>query len=109
MKPDPAAERKLVRTLANMLANEQAMIGRWRTAGRTATYLGAVLCVLAVFGHLQETGAHWAYAVMAGVGGLCIGLGLWFTTFVEQWPVIRQFIDAEQVRRRSKELDEGAG
>jgi len=47
----------------------------------------------------------WIFAALSGVGGLCIGLGLWFSTFVKQWPVVRQFIDAERVRQRIAEID----
>ena len=105
MKPDPSVERKLVRTLARFLADEQAQLGRWRMAARAAIFLGAVLWTIALFGYLQDSGASWVFAVLAGVGGLCLGVGLWFTTFVEQWPVVRQFIDADRVRRRSGEFD----
>jgi hypothetical protein len=36
---------------------------------------------------------------------VCLGLGLWFSTFVAQWPAVRQFIDAERVRQRNIELE----
>lgn len=106
MNPDVKLEKKIVRTLAKFLADERAGLGRWRTAGKAWTYCGAILWVLAIFGYLQDTGGHWILAVLAGVGGVCLGLGLWFSTFVEQWPAVRQFIDAERVRQRSIELDE---
>ena len=105
MTPDAKLEAKIVRTLAKFLADERAGLGRWRTAGNAWTFAGAVLWVVAVFGYLQDTGGHWMLAVVAGVGGVCLGLGLWFSTFVAQWPAVRQFIDAERVRQRSIELD----
>ncbi len=105
MKPDAKLEAKIVRTLAKFLADERTGLGRWRTAANAWTYSGAVLWVLAIFGHLQDTGGHWMLAVISGLGGVCLGLGLWFSTFVAQWPAVRQFIDAERVRQRSLELE----
>jgi len=105
MKPDVNLEAKIVRTLAKFLADERSGLQRWRTIGRAWTFSGAVLWVVAIFGHLQDTGGHWMLAVLAAAGGVCLGLGLWFSTFVEQWPAVRQFIDAERVRQRSIELE----
>jgi hypothetical protein len=105
MKPDAKLEAKIVRTLTKFLADERKGLGRWRTAGKAWTYSGAVLWTLAIFGYLQDTCGHWMLAVLSGIGGVCLGLGLWFSTFVAQWPAVRQFIDAERVRQRNIELE----
>ena len=105
MGPEQKLEAKIVRALAKLLADEQRQVARWRTAGKISTLLGAVLWTVALFGYLQEAGGSWLLAVLAGVGGLCLGLGLWFTTFVEQWPAVRPYIDAEKVRQRATEID----
>ena len=99
-------EEKIVRTLANFLANEQGLIRRWNAVGKALITLGALLWTLAFFAYAQSAGASWIVAVLSGVGGLCLGLGLWFSTFVTQWPVVRQFIDAEKVRQRIIEIDD---
>ena len=106
MSPDTSLEGKIVRTLAKFLANEQILIRRWRVVGKASIFLGSLLWVLAIFSYAQEAGASWIFAALSGVGGLCLGLGIWFTTFVAQWPVVRQFIDVEQVRRRAIEIDD---
>jgi len=106
MSPDAKLEGKIVRTLAKFLANEQILIRRWRVVGKASIFLGSLLWVLAIFSYAQEAGASWIFAALSGVGGLCLGLGIWFTTFVAQWPVVRQFIDVEQVRRRAIEIDD---
>ena len=95
-----------MRTLAKFLANEQILIRRWHIVGKASIFLGSLLWVLAIFSYAQEAGASWIFAALSGVGGLCLGLGIWFTTFVAQWPVVRQFIDVEQVRRRAIEIDD---
>lgn len=82
MKPEAKLEAKIVRT-----------------------YSGAVCGCWPFFGYAQDAGGHWSLTVLSGVGGVCLGLGLWFSTFVAQWPAVRQFIDAERVRQRSLELD----
>ena len=105
MKPDANLEKKIVRTLGKFLADEQAALGRWRRVAQAWMLAGAILWTVALFGYAQPGGGHWILAVLAGLGGVCLGLALWFSTFVEQWPAMRQFIDAERVRQRSRELD----
>ena len=104
MNPDVKLEKKVVRDLAKFLASEPESVRRWRRIGTASIYLGSILCVLPAFLCAQDSCVPWILATLAGVGGFCLGLGLWFTTFIEQWPVVRQFIDAERVRKRSAEL-----
>ena len=106
MSPDAKLEGKIVRTLARFLVNEQALIRRWRVVGKASIFLGSLLWALAILAYAQNACAPWVFAALSGVGGLCLGLGLWFSTFVTQWPVVRQFIDAEQVRQRAIEIDD---
>ena len=105
MKADAKLERKMVRMLGEFLADEQAALRRSRRVANAWIISGSILCTVALFGYAQPAGGHWILAVLSGAGGVCLGLGLWFTTFVEQWPAMRQFIDAERVRQRSRELD----
>ena len=105
MKPDAKLERKIVRMLAKFLADEQTALGRSRGFATAWIICGSILWTVAVFGYAQPAGGHWILAVLSGVGGVCLGIGLWFSTFVEQWPAVRQFIDAERVRQRSRELE----
>jgi len=105
MSPDIKLEEKIVRTLAKFLADDKVLIRRWRIVGQASIFLGSLLWVLAIFAFAQDAGVSWIFAALSGVGGLCIGLGLWFSTFVTQWPVVRQFIDAERVRQRMVEIE----
>jgi hypothetical protein len=105
MPADTRREGKIVRILAKFLANEQQLIGRWRMVGNAAIVLGSLLWAVAILAYAQDASPAWGVAALAGVGGLCLGLGLWFSTLVTQWPVVRQFIDAEKVRQRIVEID----
>jgi hypothetical protein len=104
MNPDAKLEKKIVRDLAKFLAGEPESVKRWRRIGNAWIVAGSLLCVLALFICSQDASIPWILATLSVLGGFCLGLGLWFTTFVEQWPVVRQFIDAERVRQRSAEL-----
>ena len=105
MKPDAKLERKIVRMLGKFLADEHAALGRSRAVAWAWIISGSVLWTVAIFGHAQPAGGHRILAVLSGVGGVCLGIGLWCSTFVEQGPAMRQFIDAERLRQRSRELD----
>jgi hypothetical protein len=106
MNANANVERKVVRNLAKFLADEQVLVSRWSMVGKALTFLGSLLWVLAIFAFAQDSSVSWVIAAISAVGGVCIGLGLWFSTFVTQWPVVRQFIDAERVRQRSIEIDD---
>ena len=104
MTPDAKYEKKVVRSLAKFLADEGALLGRWRAVGNACVWTGSVLWVLAIFVFAPEAGGAWILAALAALGGLCLGIGLWFSTFATQWPIVRPFVDAEKVRQRSVQL-----
>ncbi|MCY7319634.1 MAG: hypothetical protein LH617_13105 [Ramlibacter sp.] len=49
--------------------------------------------------------AVWGIGLAAGVVGLCLGVGAWWSTFASQWPVVRSFIDGDRVRDRLAEIE----
>lgn len=95
-----------MRDLEKLVTDGGMLIQRWRLAGKIATWLGAFLVAVVAYGaYGAGGGAFWMLAGLALAAGLAMGLGLWFSTFTAQWPIVRPFIDAERVRQRAKELE----
>jgi len=104
MTPDAKFERKVVSDLARFLADDGALLRRWRLIANAFILSGAVLWAFAIFAFARDGGGSWIYAAVAALGGVCLGIGLWFSTFAKQWPLVRPFVDAEKVRQRRLEL-----
>jgi len=106
MNVNAKLEPKIVRTLVKFLANDKVLIPRWGIAGRALTFAGSFFVVITIWAYWQGASASWLFSAIAGAAGVCLGLGLWFTTFAAQWPVVRQFLDADRVHRRMTELSQ---
>lgn len=101
------AELDIVRNLDRFLRDPELARQRGKT-GQALTWIGAVLWVAALFACFNDVPA-WVVGLVAGAGGLCAGIGAWFSTFAAQWPVIRPFIDDERVRERLAEIERPRG
>ena len=104
MTPDAKFERRVVNNLAKFVADDGTLLARWRLTGKACVWTGSVPWALAILAFWQDGTGSWIYAALAALGGLFLGVGLWFSTFAAQWPVVRPFVDADKVRQRSVEL-----
>ena len=94
---------KMVRGLVRALDDEEAHVRRYRRVGTTCGMLGALIFTLALFAAWQGSDAADLWFVVAGaVGGLLMGLAVFFNSAVEQWPVNREFLNADAVREAAR-------
>ena len=97
---------KLVRGLARALEDEESHLRKYRRLGKACGVLGALVLTLALFAAWSGGDAADLWFVLLGaVGGLAIGLALFFNSSVEQWPVNREFMDADAIREAARRLD----
>jgi hypothetical protein len=99
-------ERKVVRDLLRFIDNGDVLVKRWRMASHITAFVGFALIGFAIFGAPRSPSLPWLFPLLAALGGVSVGLGIWFATFTGQWPITRKFIDAELVRKRARELDQ---
>jgi len=98
-------EKKVIVGLSKLLTDEQRQLNRWRNAGRIMTILGWVLLTLTFMAIFQTTHIPAYFLFISLAAGLCIGLGVWFSSFSSQWPILQRFIDVERVNQRANELN----
>lgn len=96
-------EQKVIRSLAKLLANASAL-NRWRIAGRVLGILGWALLFYSAFKCFEQPLVHRGLVVVAMLGGACTILGVWFSSFAVQWPVVAQFLDRQAIATRVHEL-----
>ena len=98
-------EKKVIVGLNKLLTNEQSQLNRWRNAGRIMTVLGWVFLTLTFMAIFQTTHIPAYFLFISLAAGLCLGLGVWFSSFSSQWPILQRYIDAERVNQRATEFD----
>lgn len=101
---DARNERKVVDALARLLTNEALSLGRWRRCGRIFMAIGWALVCFTFFAYFSAATVSRNFLFVPLAGGVCIGLGIWFSYFVTQWPIVSAFIDRESVESRAREL-----
>jgi hypothetical protein len=102
MAKGPHSREKILRMLVQALEDEQRYLRKYRRLGACFGVVGGawlVLAILAGFGS-SETDTIWL--VLSGAAaGLLVGLAVFFNSSVEQWPVIREFLNVDAVRKAS--------
>ncbi len=98
---------RMVRGLVRALDDEASHLRRYRRIATACTVAGALVFSLALFAAWGEMGAAAFWLVVAGaVGGVLLGLAVFFQSSVEQWPVNREFLDVDSIREAARR-DEG--
>ena len=97
------SREKIVRALARAVDDEQRHLLKYRRLGTGFAVVGGAWLTLAILAALgsPETDAIWL-ALSCAAGGLLVGLAVFFLSSVEQWPVIREFLNVEAVREASR-------
>ena len=94
---------KMVRGLVRALDDEASHLRRYRRIGHACTVLGAVVFTLSLLAAWNVTDAAGAWFVVSGaLGGLLLGLAVFFHSSVEQWPVNREFLDEDAIREAAR-------
>lgn len=97
---------RMVRGLARALEDEEAHLRKYRRLGQACGVLGAMVLTWSLFAAWGGSDAAGLWFVALGaVGGLLIGLALFFNSSVEQWPVNREFLDADAIRDAARRLE----
>ena len=98
-----AYQTKVIRALDRVLADESRHLRKYYWLGKGAGFGGGVLVGIAFFTAFRDSGSsvRWLVAVGA-VGGLLLGLSIYFSSSVKQWPVLRRFLNAQAVQEAAR-------
>jgi hypothetical protein len=107
MSDDAKFQAKVLRGLARALADERAHLlkfGRW---GNWTSLAGSVLVAVALLYAFDRHGFSGVlFVVMGAVGGVLMGLSIYFSSAVRQWPVVRRFLDVQAVKEAAARDEE---
>ena len=103
MTPSDRYRAKMMRGLVRALDDEEAHVRRQRRMGKACALLGGVVLALALLAALDGRQVAGIWFVVAGaIGGLLVGLAVFYASSVEQWPVNREFLDVDALREAAR-------
>jgi hypothetical protein len=100
-------QRKVLKSLSKLLNNEAPYLRRHAILSKICSVIGGFIIGLSFFSawHTNDSANIW-FVSLGTLGGLLFGLSVFFATSVQQWPVIRKFIDEKAIHEaaRNEEL-----
>jgi hypothetical protein len=95
---------KVLRQLNRALDNETSYIRRYFWIGKGCAFLGGLAFGLALFAALRARIPWGTWFVCVGAaGGLLIGFGVFMGSSIRQWPVVREFLNVEELRKAARD------
>lgn len=104
-KPDPEFEKKILRDVVEQMRDTDATERKQSTLRRVIFGLGYAGLLIAFFVAINSLVPAFTSAFIAAVSGSAIGFALFLRFASKQWPITRQHIDMDSVRRRLDELE----
>jgi hypothetical protein len=108
----PDAQRlrtKMIRGLLRALDDEAQHVRRYTRVGTACTGAGAFVFAIGLLLSMQAGAGAWWFMIAGLAAGVLIGLGIFFNSSVEQWPVTREFLDVEALREAGRREEGQAG
>jgi hypothetical protein len=95
-------KKKIVAGLAALLADEERELSKFRRLGTRCQWAGAIFIAAALFASFQQSWVVIMFIAIGVIGGFLGGLSLLYASFLEQWPVIKPFLNREAVEEASR-------
>lgn len=94
---------KVIQELVRGLENESRYLRKYSVLGKSLGAIGGLLFGLLFMSALRLNDQNLLWFLCLGTtGGILIGLSVYFGTSVKQWPVVKEFIDANKLQEAAK-------
>ncbi len=98
-------EKKVLKDFNALFENEDKYVGRRKLQANSFLFAALAGMGILFFLYTQKSEITWMSLVLAILCGLFLGIGLWFITFVNNWPIVRQYVDKEKLQKRYNQID----
>jgi hypothetical protein len=88
-------ERRIVVSLNRLVNDEKAELAKTRRRRSRCYLIGFVLVALSIGISIETLWPCWVTSGFAALGGLGVGLGVLYDNSINQWPILKRFIDHE--------------
>ncbi len=100
-----ANEKKVLKDFNTLFENEDKYVGRRKLLANTFLFLSLTGIGILFFMYYQKVDITWIALILAVMCGLLLGIGLWFITFVNSWPIVRQYVNKEEIQERYNQIE----
>jgi len=104
MNREVRTEYSLISKFVKYLRSAKDPVPGWNNLGRVFCIGGLTLVVFCVITALQRGSDELTIAIASGLGGILAGVGMLYTTSAIQWPILKRYLNVEQLERREQEL-----
>jgi hypothetical protein len=92
-------ERRMAAHIARLVRDEASELARLRKRREFLYEVGGLLILLSLLASVRTWWPTWVNPLLAASGGLACGLGVFYDTAANQWPVLRKFLDSEKLEQ----------
>lgn len=98
-----AYRTKIIQELVRVLDSDSKYLRKYSLVGKALSVIGGVLFGLLVISalRLKDQNLLW-FLCLGTMAGILIGLSVYFGISVKQWPLIKEFIDANKLQEAAK-------
>jgi uncharacterized protein YacL len=94
---------KVIKELVRGLENESRYLRKYSLLGKSLGTIGGLLFGLLLMSALRLNDQNLLWFLCLGTtSGILIGLSVYFGTSVKQWPVVKEFIEANKLQEAAK-------
>jgi hypothetical protein len=97
MTREEKIERKVIVNLNRLVRDEAVELGKTKQRRSRCYQIGFILIGVPLYVSLMGYWPAWATTFVASLGGLGVGLGVLYDNSINQWPALKQFVNAEKL------------
>jgi len=90
-------ERKIIVGLNRLVTDEAEELDKTRRRRSRCYGIGFLLIGLSIGISIAAVWPAWVTTAFGALGGLGVGLGVLYDNSINQWPILKRFIDAEEL------------
>jgi len=103
-RPDPEFEKRVLSDVIKQMADPEITDRDQRGMRKVVLGIGSTLLFVAILLAINDLAHVFFICILSTAGGAAIGMGAFVEWSHRQWPVTRDYIDMERVRKRLEEL-----
>lgn len=91
-------ERRFLRELARLVDDEEGTLRRYSLITWGLAIVGGIFLAVSIFTVAAAGSRLFWLVVLAALGGFACGFGMMYSSAVQQWPILRRYINQPLVR-----------
>jgi len=105
MEKSEKYRKRTLSGLAKLVRDENSSVARNKRLRHIFTAIGWIGILVSFLESLEPHIPIWAISVIGIVGGLSLGLAIFFESILKQWPTMKTYLDKEKILKDYETLE----